>query len=91
MSYKSRIDQQLDSNLALIAQQLRLSMPQIERAQEKHLAGVDLTFVLGVEEFMMQQVPTWLSGERAIAIYEEIKQLTIEMVEDVRFVVTSST
>jgi hypothetical protein len=41
-------------------------MDQIELAQEKHLQGADLTFVLGVEEFMMQNVPAWLSGEKAI-------------------------
>jgi len=29
-------------------------------------------------------VPAWLSGEKAIQIYEEIKNLTIEFVDDVR-------
>ena len=59
-------------------------MEQIEAAQDKHLNGTDLTFVLGVQEFMMQSVPAWLSGEKAIQIYEEIKNLTIEFVDDVR-------
>ena len=29
-------------------------------------------------------MPAWLSGEKAIQIYEEIKNLTIEFVNDVR-------
>jgi len=29
-------------------------------------------------------VPAWLSGERAIQIYEEIKTLTIDFVDEVR-------
>ena len=44
-------------------------MTQIEQAQDKHLTNVDLTFVLGIDEFMMQKVPAWLSGEKAIEIY----------------------
>lgn len=32
---------------------------------------------------MMQQVPAWLSGERAIQIYQEIKELTMRFVEEV--------
>lgn len=58
-------------------------METIETAQDKHLNGADLTFVLGVEEFMNQQVPPWLSGEKAIAIYQEIKELTMRFVEEV--------
>jgi len=27
-------------------------MEQIEAAQEKHLTGVDLTFIIGVEDFL---------------------------------------
>jgi hypothetical protein len=56
-------------------------MGQIEQAQDKHLTNVDLTFVLGVEEFMMQKVPAWLSGEKAIEIYQEIKELTLNLVQ----------
>jgi hypothetical protein len=48
------------------------------------LNGADLTFVLGVEEFLNQNIPTWLSGEKAIEIYKEIKELTMKMVEEVR-------
>lgn len=60
-------------------------MEQIEAAQDKHLNGQDLTFVLGVHEFMMQQVPAWLNGEKAIQIYNEIKELTMRFVEEVKF------
>ena len=59
-------------------------MKQIEQAQERHLNGADLTFVLGVEEFLSQHVPGWLSGDKAISNYEEIKALTMQMVEQVR-------
>ena len=45
--------------------------------------GDDLTFVLGVEEFLSQSVPGWLSGEKAIEIYKEIKELTMQYVETV--------
>ena len=58
-------------------------MKQVEQAQEKHLNGADLTFVLGVEEFLSQHVPGWLSGEKAIEIYKEIKELTKQFVESV--------
>lgn len=57
-------------------------MKQIEQAQDRHLNGVDLTFVLGVDEFLGQSVPSWLSGEKAIAIYQEIKDLTMKLVTD---------
>jgi hypothetical protein len=35
-----------------------------------------LTFVLGVKEFLKVDIPSWLSPERAIEIYQEIKDLT---------------
>lgn len=44
-------------------------MDQIEEAQEKHLNDADLTFVLGVEDFLSSNVPAWLSGEKALQIY----------------------
>jgi hypothetical protein len=37
--------------------------------------------VLGVDEFLNQHVPGWLSGEKAIAIYQEIKDLTMNFVD----------
>ena len=55
----------------------------MEQAQERHLNGADLTFVLGVEEFLNQNVPGWLSGEKAIEIYKEIKELTMQFVDSV--------
>jgi hypothetical protein len=68
--------------LQLIAKRLRLGMDQIEEAQEKHLIDEDLTFVLGVEEFLSSNVPAWLSGEKALQIYQEIKDLTMGMVDE---------
>jgi len=55
--------------LQLIAKHLRLELYQIEDAQERHLSGLDLTFILGVEEFLSSSVPAWLSGEKALQIY----------------------
>jgi len=49
--------------MSLLADCLNLSMRQLEQAQERHLIGADLTFVLGVEDFLSQQIPSWLSGE----------------------------
>ena len=69
--------------MSLLADCLNLSMRQLEQAQERHLIGADLTFVLGVEDFLSQQIPSWLSGEQALKIYQEIKDLTMEMVEEV--------
>ena len=51
-------------------------MDQIEASQEKHLLNLDLTFVLGVKEFLKQDVPQWLTPEKSIQIYSEIKDLT---------------
>lgn len=59
-------------------------MAQIEAAQEKHLNGQDLTFVLGVEEFTSQPIPEWLTGEKAFQIYQEIKDITMRFVDEVR-------
>ncbi len=42
----------------------------------------DLTFILGVEDFLSSNVPAWLSGEKALQIYQEIKDLTMTMVQD---------
>ena len=56
--------------------QLYIRMEHIEAAQEKHLMNLDLTFVLGVKDFLKQDIPSWLSAERAIEIYTEIKELT---------------
>lgn len=51
-------------------------MDGIEQAQEKHLLNQDLTFILGVKEFLKVDVPSWLNSDRAIEIYQEIKELT---------------
>lgn len=56
-------------------------MEQIEAAQEKHFYNVDLTFVLGVKDFLKSQPPSWLTGQRAIEIYQEIKELTQKLAE----------
>jgi hypothetical protein len=82
-SYKKLIEQRLESNLQLLARSLDITMKQVEQAQERHLNGADLTFVLGVEEFLSQSVPGWLSGEKAIEIYKEIKELTMQYVDTV--------
>jgi hypothetical protein len=44
-------------------------MDNIESAQEKHLLNQDLTFVLGVKEFLKVHPPAWLISEKAIEIY----------------------
>lgn len=82
-NYKQLIEQRLELNLQLLARSLNISMRQVEQAQERHLNGADLTFVLGVEEFLSQSVPGWLSGEKAIEIYKEIKELTMQFVDSV--------
>lgn len=46
---------------------------------------LDLTFVLGVKEFLKQDVPSWLTAERAIEIYSDIKDLTQRFAEQVSF------
>jgi len=66
LHFKKLIEDKLESNLQLIAKRLRLGMDQIEEAQEKHLNDADLTFVLGVEDFLSSNVPAWLSGDKAI-------------------------
>jgi hypothetical protein len=38
--------------------------------------------VLGVEDFLSSNVPAWLSGEKAHSIYQEIKELTMSLVEE---------
>ena len=81
--YKNEIEQRLEENLKFLADCLNLTMRQIEQAQERHLNGADLTFVLGIEDFLNQQVPAWLSGEKAIEIYQEIKDLTMKMADEV--------
>ena len=47
--------------------------------------NVDLTFVLGVKDFLKYQPPNWLTSQRAIEIYEEIKYITQEFAENVSF------
>ncbi len=69
LHYKKQIENKLEQNLQLIAKHLRLELYQIEDAQERHLSGLDLTFILGVEEFLSSSVPAWLSGEKALQIY----------------------
>lgn len=54
-------------------------------AQEKHLLHMDLTFVLGVKEFLKQDIPSWLTPERAIEIYQEIKDLTHNFAVEVNY------
>ncbi len=49
----------------------------------------DLTFVLGVKEFLKQDIPSWLTGEKAIEIYSEIKQVTQRYAEMVRTYTTA--
>jgi hypothetical protein len=51
-AYKKQIEQRLEGNLSILARSLNLTMRQVEQAQEMHLNGADLTFVLGVEEFL---------------------------------------
>ncbi len=58
-------------------------MDQIEEAQDRHLSNADLTFVMGIEEFLSSKIPAWLSGEKALQIHSEIKDLTLNLVEEV--------
>eukprot|EP00347_Sterkiella_histriomuscorum_P002589 403367560 len=74
--YKKAIESKLEDNLKFIANKLKLKLDDIEAAQEKHFLNADLTFVLGIKDFLKHQPPKWLVGQRAIEIYQEIKEYT---------------
>lgn len=73
--YHFEIEKKRENNLEYICRSLAISIEDIENAQEKYFGDQNLAFVVGLREFERTEVPTWLTLDKALEIYDEIKEM----------------
>ena len=73
--YHFEIERKRENNLEYICRSLGISIDDIENSQEKYFGDQNLAFVVGTKEFERIEVPTWLTLDKALEIYDEIKDM----------------
>ena len=58
-----------------ICRALDISIEDIENSQEKYFGDRNLAFELGTKDFQNIEVPSWLTFDIALQIYEDIKEM----------------
>ena len=73
--YHNEIEKRRESNLEYICRALNVSIEDIENSQEKYFGDRNLAFELGTKDFNNIQVPSWLTLDIALEIYDDIKDM----------------
>lgn len=73
--YHFEIEKKRETNLEYICRALNINMDDIENSQEKYFGDKNLAFVVGIKEFEKLDVPTWLTLDKALEIYDEVKEM----------------
>ena len=73
--YHNEIEKKREANLEYICRALNITMDDIENSQERYIGDKNLAFELGIKDFERIEVPSWLTLENALQIYDEIKDM----------------
>lgn len=73
--YHNQIEQKREENLSYICRALNVSLEDVENSQEKYFTNQNLAFALGTKDFTNVEVPSWLTLDNALQIYDEIKDM----------------
>lgn len=73
--YHNEIERRREDNLEYICRALNISIDDIENSQEKHFGDRNLAFELGTKDFQNIEVPSWLTLDIALQIYDDIKDM----------------
>lgn len=73
--YHYEIEKKRENNLEYICRALNISIEDIENSQEKYFGDKNLAFTVGTKEFEQLEIPTWLTLDKALEIYDEIKEM----------------
>lgn len=73
--YHNEIERKREANLEYICRALNVSIEDIENSQEKYFSDKSVAFELGTKDFSSIEVPSWLTFENALQIYDDIKDM----------------
>ena len=73
--YHNEIERKREANLEYICRALNVSIEDIENSQEKYFSDKSVAFELGTKDFASIEVPSWLTFENALQIYDDIKDM----------------
>jgi hypothetical protein len=73
--YHNEIEKRRESNLEYLCRALNITIEDIENSQEKYFGDKNLAFELGTKDFANVEIPTWLTLDIALQIYDEIKDM----------------
>jgi hypothetical protein len=73
--YHNEIEKRRESNLEYLCRALNVNIEDIENSQEKYFGDKNLAFELGTKDFASVEVPSWLTLDIALQIYDEIKDM----------------
>lgn len=71
--YHFEIEEKKEDNLNYIAKCLNITMDDIDIAQEKHFNDDNVLMEVDIPEFKKYVIPAWLNLDRALEIYDELK------------------
>lgn len=54
---------------------MNITIEDIEDSQEKYFGDNNLAFVVGTKEFQFIDVPSWLTLDKALEIYDQLKEM----------------
>lgn len=73
--YHYEIEKKRENNLEYICRAINVSIEDIENSQEKYFGDSNLAFVVGTKEFQNIEVPSWLALDKALKIYDDLKEM----------------
>lgn len=73
--YHNEIERKREDNLSYICRALNISQEDIDNSQEKYFADQNMAFELGTKDYANIEVPSWLSLDNALQIYDDIKDV----------------
>lgn len=73
--YHYEIEKKRENNLEYICRAINVSIEDIENSQEKYFGDSNLAFVVGTKEFQNIEVPSWLTLDKALKIYDDLKEM----------------
>jgi hypothetical protein len=73
--YHFEIEKKRENNLEYICRAINVSIEDIENSQEKYFGDSNLAFIVGTKEFQNAEVPSWLTLDKALEIYDDLKEM----------------